>query len=280
MSFEFRDLRCFASPLDGKSYYFLPKTPDLVRDADRQPMLTFFDVGPSGYLIFTAHWDAPEGDLDALRHELALSTSEPDPARIRLSFAPVRSPRCQVLIGDGTGSYQALATSTTSGVPPYDAVFNLVLQNEHLLWARAGLRGEPGFLGIEYRAELDSPVTAGATLRARAEELLPWLSSHGGGSPDLLALLEQAVELGLATVQVEVPDQHASRLTGDLYDRVLAQAARMLPRWTDQSGAGDVEVSATIEQTMSEPVRAFADVGAIVSEESVRPVSGGHHAAN
>jgi hypothetical protein len=280
MNFDSRNLRCFASPLDGKSYHFLPKIPDLARDSDRQPMLTFFDVGASGYLLLTARWDAPEGDLDALRHELALRISEPDAAGIRLSFAPVRSPRCQVLIGDGSGSYQSLAISTTSGLPPYDAVFNLVLQNEHLLWAKAGLRGEPGFLGIEYLAELESPVSASATFHALAVELLPWLRSQGEDAPDMLLLLEQAVAQGLATVQVDVPDQHASRLTGELYDRVLAQAARMLPRWTDQSGAGEIQVSATIEQTMSEPVRAFADVGAIVSEESVRTVSGGHHAAN
>lgn len=279
-SFDIGSLRCFASPFEEKSYYFLPKKPDLVRDSNGQPLLTLIDVGASGYLVLAARWEASASNVEELRHEVASRTLEPDAALIRLSFAPVLSTQCRLLSGDGSGVFHPLATNTTSGMPPYDAVFNLVLQHEHLAQAKAGLSGERGFLGIEYLADLQSPVTANATFHALTQDLLPWLRSHSTESREMPSLLDQAVELGLATVRIEVPDDHAGRLTSELYDRVLAQAAQMLPRWIEQSGTGDIHVSATIEQTLSEPIRAFADVGAIVSEESVRSVSGGHDAAN
>jgi hypothetical protein len=88
------------------------------------------------------------------------------------------------------------------------------------------------------------------------------------------------VEQGLATVTIDTPDPRAHELAGELYDRVLARAAGLLPRWLEQRGEGEIEVTTTLEQSLTEPVRAFADVGMIVSSESVRSATGGHDAAD
>jgi len=278
--FEFRGLHCLPSPTEAQAYWFWPKQPDLRRDPTGRPMLTMVDLGASGYLVFTATWDASASHVEALRRELAMRHHEPDVGRIRLSFAPMASPRCHALIGDGGGSFQAVATSTTSGVPPYDAAFNLFLQNERLTQAKAGLRGERGFLGIEYLAELLMPVGAKAAFHALAGDLLPWLRSHATGSQDIPRLLEQAVECGLAAVTIDVPDHQAGQLAGELYDRVLAEAGRVLPRWLEQAGPGDIHVAVTLDRNASEPVRAFTDVAGLVSTESVRFVTGGRDAAD
>jgi hypothetical protein len=268
-SFDFRGLRCFIRAGDANHYDFLPLEPDLRRDSMRKPLLTMIGMGDTGYLLFTATWSAPDSDVDALRTELALRSQEPDTSRIVLSFAPVVSTQCSALIGDGSGAFQTLATSTTSGIPPYDAVFNLWLQNERLTQAQAGLRGELGFLGIEYVASLPTSVTAQATFRSLTSELLPWLKSHDCDSRKMSELLEQAVADGLASIVIDVPDPHLSELAIELHDRVIARAAQLLPRWIEQDGSGDIQVSVTLEQDVREPVRAFADIGAIVSATSV-----------
>jgi hypothetical protein len=279
-SFDLRGLHCFASPTEAHSYYFWPKHPNLQRDANHRPMFTMVDLGVSGYLLFTATWAASESDLDTLRSELAIRNHEPDVDSIRLAFAPVTSPQCNALMGDGSGAFQTVATNKTSGVPPYDAVFNLFLQDERLMQAKAGLRGERGFLGIEYLADLLVPISAKAIFRSVASDLVPWLRSQSTGSDDIAHLLEQAVERGLAAVTIEVPDQQASGLAIELYNRVLAQAARVLPRWLEQDGQGDIHVAVTLERNGIEPIRAFADIAGIVSTESVRRVTGGQDAAN
>lgn len=238
------------------------------------------DLGTSGYLLFSAMWTVPDADLDALRREIAIRIDEPDVDRVRLSFASITAPRCHALIGDGSGAFQTVATSTTSGVPPYDAAFNLFLQNERLVHARAGLRGEAGFLALEYLADLQVLISAMATFRSIAIELLPWIRSQSADRRDLRQLLDEAVERGLAAVAIDAPDDQVGQIAINLYDRVLGQVARALPRWLEQDTAGDINVAVALDQHVNEPIRAFADIGAIVAMESARGFSGGQDAAD
>jgi hypothetical protein len=274
-SFDFRGIRCFPSPSDVRFCYFLPKKPGLQSDANGRPILTMVELGPSAYLLFAAKWAASQGDLDALRNELAIQNREPEVDRIKLSFAPITAASCNALIGDGSGAFETVASSSTSGFPPYDAAFNLFLENDRIANAKAGLRGKHGFLGIEYLAELLVPVNATAIFHARANDLVPWVQSQGAGSQDLPQLLGEAVECRLAEVLIDMPDPADSQLAIELYDRVLAQAAQVLKRWIEQGESGDIHVSVTLKRDGREPVRAFADIGAIVSTESVQEMTGG-----
>src|SRR5688500_555110 len=192
--FEFRGLRCFRSASDPHTYHFVPARPDLRRDPDGVPLTTMVDAEAAGYLMLSAVWEASADDVEALRHELAARTQQSNVGQLRLSFAPVASVRCNALIGDGLGTFQTAATSSTSGMPPYDAVFSLFLQGEHLAYAKAALRGERGFLSVEYLADLRVPVSATATLDARAADLMPWIAERG--ADNVVALIEEAVQRG------------------------------------------------------------------------------------
>lgn len=279
-SFEFRGLRCFESSTEPGAWCFLPKRPRVQLDAAMRPMVSMVDLGASAYLLFTASWDASPRELDALRQEIAARTGEPDAGRIRLAFAPIGAPRCNALVGDGSGTFRILASNATSGFPPYDAVFNLQLQDERLAQARAGLRGEPGFLGIEYVAALRNRVKGRATLDTPTGDLLPWLRSRGANPANMRALVEKAVEAGVAAVVIDVPAPHESELAPALYERVLSRAAELLPRWVAQGGPADVEVAVVLEQELSDPIRAFADVATLVAAPPLEYLIGGQDAAD
>ena len=279
MSFDFRGLRFFHSADDATAGYFLPREPSLQSDAGGRPMLTMVDLGTSAYLLFTGRWAASEHDLSALRSEIAIRDHEPVDL-IKLSYAPITSPRCNALIGNGGGSFQTIATSNTSGVPPYDAVFNLFLENDQVAHAKASLRGEQGFLGIEYLAELPVPKKAKAMLRARAHHLLPWLRARAGSSHDFSELLTEGVKAQVVEVMIDMADLTDSGVRVELYNKVIAQTAQMLQRWIDQDAPGDINVAVTIEKNVNEPVRAFADIGAIVSTDSTQVIRGGENAAS
>ncbi len=276
--FEFRGLRCFPSPADPHTYHFLPARPDLRRDPDGVPLTTMVDAEAAGYLMLSAVWEASADDVEALRHELAARTQQSNVAQLRLSFAPVASVRCNALIGDGHGTFQTAASSSTSGIPPYDAVFSLFLQDEHLANAKAALRGERGFLSVEYLADLRVPVSATATLDARAADLMPWIAERGAN--DVVGLLEEAVERGLAVVTVDVPDSHAGQLTATLYERVLARTTEMMRGWATKRIPDHIHIAVRLDEHADEPVRAIADVGLIVSRRNVRTVKGGQDAAD
>lgn len=267
-SFTFQQLRCFADPSDPRSYYFVPLTADLQRDSRQRPMITMLDTGSSGYVMFTATWAAPAATVDALRREIAAGHHDPDASRIRLSFAPVSSPQCHALLGDGTGSLQTIATSATSRMPPYDALFNVPIHQDRMAQVRSAMRGEAGFLAIEYVAELRVPASGTARFHADAAELIPWLRREQGSGKSMRALLEEAVELDLASVAVSVPERQGE-LAVELFDRVVAQAAQAAPRWMAEGGAGSLDVEAIVDRGSPEPIRACADIGRIVAGGSV-----------
>jgi len=278
-SFDFRGLRCFAPAGEQATWSFLPAAPDLQRDANRHPMVTMVDVGPTAYLLFTASWAAPPGDVEAVRQEIAARTHEGRPDRVHLSYAPLSTPRCSALIGDGHGAFSPVATSTTSGMPPYDSVFNLCLEGERLAHAKAGLRGDLGHLAIEYVAQMHAPVAARATLRANAARLAAWLREHAAAD-GIEGALEAAIASGVASIVVDVPDPFAGALAPELYRRALARASELVAPLLREPAAGDLHVTVTLEQDVEVPMRAFVDVGALVSPEPLATLIGGHHAAD
>lgn len=273
-SFEFRALRCVQSPRDPHAWTYLPLRADVQRNADGAPVLSLVEAGLSGYLLFAAVWAAPGDDLEALRREIAVRIGEPEPYRVHMSFTPITAPRCNALVGDGSGAFQVLSTSTTSGFAPYNAAFNLPLRDAALAGAKAGLRGQSGFLAIEYLAEVPVAVSARAVFHSHAARLFPWIRSHTTGDGDLRHLLDEAVERGLATVIVDAPDDHLGQATIGLYERVMDEAARTLPRWLAQDASGAIGITAAADQQINEPIRVFADIGAIVVAESARAISG------
>lgn len=220
------------------------------------------DLGSSGYLLFTARWASSPSDLEALRHELAARAGLEDAGRITLSFAPVQSPRCDVSIRDGDGEYPVIATSTTSGFPPYNAVFNLRLDGDRLAGAKAAIDGTRDVMRVEYRADLPATTAATARFQSTAGDLLAWLRSHEteGG---LRTLLEEAIRSGRAEIQIDLTEPGAAGLADELYERALTRAEAVLAGWLDGYETGDVRIDVTVEHVANEPVRAFVDIGEI-----------------
>jgi len=278
-SFDFRGVRCFASANNMQTWYFLPRHPDVQRGANGQPMFSLIDMGSTAYLLFTATWSATREDLEMLRHEIVARYPATRADSLVLTFAPIASPRCDVLMGDSQASFEVFASSATSGFPPYDAAFNLQLQGAHVAQAKAALRGELGYLAIEYTAQLRMPALAKASFSTNAADLFD--AVQGESSEDILRdALERAIEDGLARVVIDVPYPEASHLAGELYDHVLDRAAKLLPNLLRQGGAGELHVSAELEREIVQPARVFADVGTLFAAETMEANIGGYNAAD
>jgi hypothetical protein len=269
-TFDFHDLRCFASAKDASTWHFMPRHPDVQRGNDGRALLTLIDMGATAYLLFTATWGASQQDLQDLRREIASRTPGVRAERVELAFAPVASVHCNVLMGDGRGSFDNVASSKTSGYPPYDAAFNVYLQGERLAHAKAALQGEAGRLALEYCAELRTPVSARAQLTAHGPALVAALA----GAADRAALrqaLDRAVESGIARVVIDGADPGAATLAAELYDRVLDRAAEMLPRLMRQGVPDEVRLAVALEQEIGQATSAFADVGTLLAAVTMNP---------
>jgi hypothetical protein len=277
-TFEYLGLLWFENRSEHLSYYFLPRHADVQRDDRGGPMVSLLTSGTTGFLMLTAEWQ-PVGDvLDGLRKEIAERRAIDDPATIRLAFAPVRSVTCDLVLDDGAGAANAIATHRTSGSPPYSAPFNVALTEPRLAAVVAGLNGRPGFLTVEYHASVVTPVPAGARLIGAGDDLLPWLRSCAPtGAAGLRAGIEQAIVDGLASVVLSVPAGPSAALVADLYDHVVSRAVELVPAFLDSARAGgDFEVEVTVVHDAEAPVVARADLATIAGRDLITLPTGTH----
>lgn len=281
-SFEFEGLLCFpgkmASLTAAPTYFFLPLRADIVRSDSGQPMVSLIGMGSMGYLMFTAIWSAPDRALEALRVEIARRIQISDPSTIQLVLAPVQVARCDLLLGDGSGQFQVIGTSTTSGAYPYSALFNSVLTEEQFAGAAAAINGNTGRLVVEYEVALITPVTAGARLIPLSSRFVTWLRPYLGSGPNgIRAALQEAIEEGLAAVQLDLMEQPSEQMVSVLYERVLTRSVEVLPKLI---GAGDInsiielEVSVSMVEEMRQSFRPRIDLAALDLRQSRVTITG------
>jgi hypothetical protein len=263
-SFEFEGLLCFAQQSSKYSYYYLPLQADLNRDSNGRPMFSLIAFGASGYLMCTAVWRAADRALESLRNEIARRNNFGDPSTIELAFAPVHVARCDLLMGYSSGEFQTIATNSTSGTPPYSAVFSVNLTEEQFASAAAAVNGQAGYLAIEYDASLITPVTASGRLVPKSVKFVPWLREYLSlGQAGLRSAIEEAVEEGLAAIHVCLPEDKSEMLVTALYDRLLTRATELLPELiegSDKYTYADLEVEVTLVQDISQPLRPRTDM--------------------
>lgn len=271
-SFEFRGLLCFARQSAPDSYYFAPLHADLDRDPEGRPLFSLITIGAKGYLMLTAVWRATDKALQALRKEIATRVEIDDPATIELLFAPAKVAKCDLLLGDGSGHFQTLASSSTSGMPPYPAVFGVSLTEEQFARAAAAVNGRVGFMAIEYDVQLSTHVRASARLVPQSVRFISWLRTFASGDQaPFRSALEAAIEDGLATVSVSLPNSPTNQLIARLYERLLTQATTVLPRmissWNDD-GIAELEVVVELVEESSQPMRPLADLAGFAFDPS------------
>ena len=255
---------CFGPDRHGV-WRYLPDFADVVRDAVGCPMVTFVDIHDAGFLMLTATWAASAEDLAALQGAAATRSGEPDPTRVRIGFVPLTAVACRLVV-DGI----TVESSGTSGMPPYDSLFNVPLRGDLLVAVRAVLNegtggpvhGERHSIRVEYNALLALPQRGTATLTTLGSRLRTWLA----GRPLDRTTLEQAVQIGIASIRFDFSAGEPGALLDDLYQRLLDEVTKALAG--NNRGIGDdVFVSATLEWSLPHPVAAGADVAPAPSQD-------------
>lgn len=157
------------APDDGGGWRYRPRAPGLARGADGRAQFALVGAGAITMLALTASWGVPAATLDAVRAELAARAQVPA-AQLGLAPAPVEVGTVRLLLGDGAGGFEELAKAQSSGVPPYQAAFNVMLDAERAAKVRKALGGERGWLQLRY--EVRDGFEPRRSSEARSEESL------------------------------------------------------------------------------------------------------------
>jgi hypothetical protein len=231
--FEFQRVYCYPNPDQPLSYYYLPLQIQPQRDADDIPMINLVSVGTGGFLQLSVSWDAPSELLDALRQEIARRENLENPAVLRLAFAPVTVQQVVLLLGNEGENLEAIATSKSSGFPPYTALFNAQLNAEQQAQVAAALNGREKFLQVEYHASLSGVVEASAHLTGDASNVIKQFKGTRRilNQREVQTILEQVIAEGQLQITVNASENASEQLVEQVKAHVLSQSADLLLRF-------------------------------------------------
>lgn len=146
---ELDDVWIVPSDDDPELFFYTPKRPGIARDANGRPQVNLIAAGDGGFLQLTADWGLNSARRDAIHEDLARQTGI-DTARLRLEQSRDTVTEASLQLGDGEGGLETLKTSPSSGMPPFQSAFSIMLDGDQMSRARRALSGEPGLLIVRY----------------------------------------------------------------------------------------------------------------------------------
>src|SRR5690606_16936289 len=116
---------------DPDRFTYAPKTPGIALDSNGRPQLNVLRAGGVAFLQVTGAWGLGAGEVNELKAGLAARLGR-DPAALKLAPASDAVDNVALLIADAERRWQVLQRGKSSGVPPFHAVFNVMLNDEQL----------------------------------------------------------------------------------------------------------------------------------------------------
>lgn len=164
---------------DGRSWRYRPLRPDIARGSDGRPQFALLQAGSATMLALTASWGVASAALAAARAGLAARTGVAADALVLRPEAVVVG-EASLSLGDGQGQWQVLASAGNSGISPYHAAFNLLLDAGQARCVRKALGGERDWLALAYRIQADTgPHRMQARQSARSVQVEHYSSVDG-----------------------------------------------------------------------------------------------------
>jgi hypothetical protein len=266
VGFEFGGVYCYPAG-EEDTFFFLPLAPRPETDANGDPTLMSIPMGGGGFLQLGARLEAGQETLAALRRKLAQRLGLEEPEGVRLRMAPLTVEGVALLVGKGDGALEQVARSSTSGFPPYTALFHLQLDAAQHNAVAAALNGRAGFVQVRYDVSLPQAITVRARLVGDAQSLIARLATAPAGADLETAacqLLEDALAEGQFALEVEAPDAAPPELVERATARAREKAVDLL---LHRHGGGatapdEATVLAAVElaEEVSQPLQLTTDV--------------------
>lgn len=153
---------------------YLPGAATPQRDPQGEPTLSCLVAGGMTMLQLGVELQPDAAALERLRQHIAAQRGI-DAAQVQLTPAPVTIESVTLALADEHGAPQTLATSQSSGFPPYNAIFSVQLDDAQKSRALSAIGGQTGLLSITYRMRPDN-----GAVRTVATDIANWFTSGGG----------------------------------------------------------------------------------------------------
>jgi len=129
---ELEDAWIVPSDDDPELFFYTPKRPGIARDANGRPQINLIAAGDGGFLHLTADWGLDSARRDQVHDDLARQTGI-DTTRLRLEQSRDTVTEASLQLGDGEGAFETLKTSRSSGMPPFQSAFSIMLDGDQMM---------------------------------------------------------------------------------------------------------------------------------------------------
>lgn len=265
---DFQGISYYRSKEDPSTFFYMPQKPTAETDPKGKPTLSLWISDQGAILQLGTKWEAEDALLGELKKHHA-ERFQLEPALIRLSPVRVSVEGVTLALGDGEGRYQEVKTVSSSGYPPFSAIFNVQLNAEEKSRVAAALNGRRQFLTVTYRGLAPLEVSAETTIEGDAKADFAKL-----GKDATLTDCEMRIEIALAEGrlilrQAATPEapvelrQKADRLAKEkaaagLLRMVRESAGNLKPQLNlDES---TLRATASLNTTLSIPIERSTDV--------------------
>jgi hypothetical protein len=200
---------------DPDAFLYAPKAPGIAAGADGRRQFNLLTAGSVSFLQLTGRWGLEAQEVAALRGELAAKTGR-GAASLKLRPLPETVAGASLLLADGAGGFTLLQQSKSSGVPPFHAAFNVMLDAERLKTVREALDGKRGQLILRYDVTrrlpaVRSTVERVTTRQVREEVGEDLYRSAKSERDETLTTSETSEEIMHHNAQLDAADWNAAR---------------------------------------------------------------------
>jgi hypothetical protein len=260
--FDINGVHCIPASDDPDLFYYMPSAPGPELGPSGRPTLSLLVTGQTGILQFGARWAVESQTLESVR--AAISQKFPDlPLNlIRLVPAPVSIKGVTLQITDGR-TLKDVQTVSSSGYPPYAALFSVTLDAASVARAISSIQGNSGMMAVRYDLLLSLQNSVEVTIKGDLQADLAALDNSAQPS-DCRVQIGTAIQAGRLVVQYS-DDAAPDELRQKASDAALEKSAIVLyqllqaPIVSPDSALLDVSASATgVQEIALSPVTDIA----------------------
>ena len=224
--FDINGVHCY--PLGSTSFCCVPGAPVPERDPGGRPTLSLWLIPPKARLQLGSQWSLGPAETTAIRAELA-HRSGVGPAEIQLTSTPLQVDDVALVLVDQDRVSHDLATSASSGFPPFSALFTVALEEDVAPLVVSAVNGARDRLFVEYRARVATStpleLSAAGDITAEVIAARPPLTLQ-----DAASVVRQALSASHLTITRTGPEGVPEEVWSPLQDRLLAAVAEDVQR--------------------------------------------------
>jgi hypothetical protein len=261
-SIEIDDVTLYES--EDNTWRYIPGQP-IAEISGGRPTLHLYVSASGGLLQLGAQWTVKPDSLPRLTKEIARRTGRPE---VDIQLQPARASVKQVTVetGDGAGPMVTVGISSSSGFPPYNAIFRIPVDSAKKNAVVAALNGRPGFLVVRYRAAATLKVSAHAEIEGDVGQAAENLNSSST-LHEVVGWINAATAEGRLTLRVQGIGEAGASLLSKAREIVLQRFALALQNFLRrQKTVRADEAMLRVEVTESELIEKSMDCTGDVSE--------------